>query len=90
MDELALQQTGRDIKERRQTIGASQEELAKEAGVSYRTVLRFEKGNKIRDEKLSKMVSALEKLEKSQHSDKKQSLWWSSHKRADTDGFKGT
>ncbi|MCK4325911.1 helix-turn-helix domain-containing protein [bacterium] len=90
MDELALQQTGRDIKERRQTIGASQEELAKEAGVSYRTVLRFEKGNKIRDEKLSKMVSALEKLEKSRQSQKSQSLWWLSHKRADTDSFKGT
>ena len=55
------QQTGKDIKERRQAIGVSQEELAKEAGVSYRTVLRFEKGNKIRDEKLSKIVSALEK-----------------------------
>ena len=84
------QQTGKDIKERRERIGVSQEELAKEAGVSYRTVLRFEKGNKIRDGMLSKIVGALGKLEKSRQSDKKQSLWWVSHKRAETGNSKGS
>ena len=84
MDEGSQQQqTGKDIKERRERIGVSQEELAKEAGVSYRTVLRFEKGNKIRDEKLLKVVGALERLEKSRQSEKNRSLWWLSHKRAE-------
>lgn len=88
MDKMTQEQTAKDIKERRERIGVSQEGLAKEAGVSYRTVLRFEKGNKIRDEKLSKVVSALEKLEKSRHSEKRRSLWWLSHKRAEASNSK--
>ena len=62
-----------NIKNRRQEMGISQEALAKEAGVSYRTILRFEKGNHIRGEKLGKIVIALEKLEKS---GQKPGLWW--------------
>ncbi|MCD5397672.1 helix-turn-helix domain-containing protein [candidate division NPL-UPA2 bacterium] len=62
-----------DIKNCRQRIGVSQKVLAKEAEVSYRTVLRFEKGGHIRDEKLEKIISALEKLGKSGQS---LSPWW--------------
>lgn len=68
-----VKQTAVDFKNRRQGMGISQEALAKEAGVSSRTILRFEKGNHIRDEKLEKMAIALEKLEKS---GQKPGLWW--------------
>jgi len=68
--------TPADIKNRRRKIGISQEALAKEAGVSYRTILRFEKGGQVRDEKLEKIGSALERLEKS---GQKPGAWWLSH-----------
>ena len=72
MDGIAKQIVA-DIKNRRQRMGISQEALAKEAGVSSRTILRFEKGGHIRDEKLEKIIIALEKLEKS---GQKPGLWW--------------
>ena len=70
--------TGEEVRGRREGIGLSQEELAKEAGVSYRTVLRFEKGHQIRDEIGLKIMSGLERLEKS---GRKPGLWWLSRKR---------
>ena len=76
MDRIAKQRAV-DIKNRRQRIGVSQEVLAKEARVSYRTVLRFEKGGHIKDEKLEKIISALKRLEKS---GQKPGPWWLSHK----------
>ena len=90
MDKMDQEQTAEDIKERRERIGVSQEELAKEAGVSYRTVLRFEKGNRIRDEMFSKILKALQKLEKSGESQKRQKLWWVSHKRGEMDNSMGS
>lgn len=84
IDKRTQEQAGKDIKERRERIGVSQEGLAKEAGISYRTVLRFENGEQIRDKMFSKIVNALKKLEKSRQSQKKQSLWWLSHKRPGT------
>jgi len=78
MDRMAIQ-TAPDIKNRRQRIGVSQGILAKEAGVSYRTVLRLEKGNyRIREEKLEKIISALERLEQS---GQKPGPWWLYHKK---------
>ncbi len=76
MDRMG-EQTAIDIKNRRQGIGVSQGALAEEAGVSYRTVLRFEKGGHIRDKKLERIISALERLEKS---GLKLGPWWLSHK----------
>ena len=67
-----------DIKKRRQGIGVSQEALAKEAGVSYRTVLRFEKGSHAREKNMEKIIATLERLEKS---GPKPGSWWLSHKR---------
>lgn len=76
MEKIAEQRAA-DIKNRRQRIGVSQEALAKEAEISYRTVLRFEKGGHIRDEKLKKIISGLGRLEKS---GQKLGPWWLSHK----------
>ena len=76
--ERIVEQIAVDIKNRRQKIGISQEALAKEAGVSYRTILRFEKGGHIRDKELEKIIGALERLEKS---GQKPGPWWLSHKR---------
>ena len=78
MDKTMAQKTAASIKNRRQKIGVSQEALAKEAEVSYRTVLRFEKGNHTRDKKLEKIRNALERLEKS---GRKPGSWWLSHKK---------
>ncbi len=67
-----------DIKKRRQRIGVSQEALAKEAGISYRTVIRFEKGNHTRAINLEKIIATLGRLEKS---GPKPGSWWLSHKK---------
>ncbi len=76
MDKIS-EQTAMDIKTRRQIIGVSQRVLAEEAEVSYRTVLRFEKGGHIREKKFEKVIRALERLEQS---GRKPGLWWLSHK----------
>ena len=67
-----------DIKKRRRKIGISQVILAGKAGVSYRTVIRLEKGGRIRDEKLGRIINVLEKLE---NSGQKPGSWWLSHYR---------
>lgn len=76
--ERITEQTAADIKNRRQKIGVSQRALAKEAGVSYRTILRFEKGTHTRDKQLEKIIGALENLEKS---GQKPGPWWLSHRK---------
>ncbi len=84
MDRMVIP-TAPDIKNRRQRIGVSQGTLAKEAGVSYRTVLRLEKGSRqIREEKVEQIIRALERLEQS---GQKPGPWWLYHKRMlETDG----
>ena len=72
------EQTAADIKKRRQRIGVSQEALAKEAGISYRTVIRFEKGKRTREINLEKIIATLGRLEKS---GPKPGSWWLSHKK---------
>jgi len=52
--------------------------LAKEAGISYRTVIRFEKGKQTREINLEKIIATLGRLEKS---GPKLGSWWLSHKR---------
>ena len=67
----------KEFRRRRVEFAVSQEELAKIAGVSYRTIVRAEKGEKIRESSLKKISRALEILKSR---GKEESLWWLSHK----------
>jgi transcriptional regulator with XRE-family HTH domain len=69
---------GERVKNRRIKIGISQRELAKNAGVSYRTVIRLEKGGKIREKMLEKILEALKTLELS---GKEPGDWWKWHRK---------
>jgi len=68
---------GTEIKGKRVELSISQEELAKIAGVSYRTIIRMEKGGKIRKNSLKKISQALEIIKSR---GKEETLWWLSHK----------
>jgi predicted transcriptional regulator len=66
------------VKDRRIKIGVSQKELAKNAGVSYRTIIRLEKGGKIREKMSQKILEALKRLDLS---GREPSDWWKWHRK---------
>ncbi len=73
-----LGSVGEGVKNRRLKIGVSQRELARNAGVSYRTIIRLEKGGNIREKMLQKILEALKQLELS---GKKAGDWWKWHRK---------
>ena len=66
------------VKNRRLRMGVSQRDLASKAGVSYRTIIRLEKGGNIREKMLQKILEALKQLELS---GKKAGDWWKWHRK---------
>lgn len=65
-----------EIRKRRMAIGLSQVELARAAKVSYRTILRFEKGQQIRSAMEERILAALKAFEVA---GKRPSNWWKCH-----------
>ncbi len=57
----------------------SQNDFAKIAGVSYRTIVRFENGKTVSSKSLDKIVHTLKTIESSP---KNENLWWKSHKNS--------
>lgn len=74
---------GQHLKNRRVKIGVSQRELARNAGVSYRTIIRLEKGENIREKMLQKMLEALKTLELA---GKEPGDWWKWHRKVNQKG----
>lgn len=67
----------KELRRKRIELCISQAQLGKIAGVSYRTIVRFENGEKIRKTSLDKIVRAMRRIERSP---KNENLWWKSHK----------
>ena len=67
-----------ELKKRRIKLGISQEKLAEEAGLSYRTIIRFEKGQKVREATEQRIEKALKRLEEMGN---KPDFWWLTHKK---------
>lgn len=66
-----------EVKKKRENLGISQEKLAHLSGVSYRTIIRLEKGFSIRKNNLEKIIRTLEVLERSK---KEKNFWWETHR----------
>ena len=67
-----------EFKKKRIELCISQGELAKLAGLSYWTIVQFEKGRRIRESSMRKIVGAMRTIEKSVS--KNENVWWMSHK----------
>ncbi len=67
------------FKERRMALNISQNDFAKVAKISYRTVLRFEQGKTVSSKSVDKIVHTLKMLESHP---KNENLWWKSHKNS--------
>ena len=80
-DKTIVKINEKDFKNRRMTLNISQNDFAKIAGVSYRTILRFEQGKTVSGKSIDKIVHILENLESSS-GNKNDNLWWKSHKNA--------
>lgn len=68
---------GKEFKNRRINSNISQNDFSQIAGVSYRTILRFEKGKPISEKSVHKIVRALKTIESSP---KNENIWWKTHK----------
>ncbi len=69
----------KEFKSRRIALNISQNDFAKVAGVSYRTIIRFENGKTVSSKSLNKIVHTLKTIESSP---KDENLWWKSHKNS--------
>ena len=69
----------KEFKDRRIALNISQNDFAKVAGVSYRTIIRFEKGKTVSSKSVDKIVHTLKAIE---FSPKDENLWWKSHKNS--------
>jgi len=70
---------GKEFKKRRMLLNISQNDFADIAGVSYRTIIRFEQGKTASDKSVDKIVHTLKLLESKP---KNENLWWESHKNS--------
>ena len=69
----------KEFKSKRIALNMSQNDFAKIAGVSYRTIVRFENGKTVSSKSLDKIVHTLKTVESSP---KNGNLWWKSHKNS--------
>jgi predicted transcriptional regulator len=80
-DKIIVKINDKDFKNRRMSLNISQSDFANVAGVSYRTILRFEQGKTVSVTSMDKIVRTLGGLESSP-ANKNDNLWWKSHKNA--------
>ena len=69
----------KEFKDRRIALNISQNDFAKVADVSYRTILRFEQRKTVSCKSVDKIVHTLKMLESKP---KNGNLWWKSHKNS--------
>jgi predicted transcriptional regulator len=69
----------KEFKNRRINLNISQKDFSQIAGVSYRTILRFERGKPISERSVHKIVQALKTIESSP---KNENIWWKTHKNS--------
>lgn len=69
----------KEFKNGRLALNMSQSDFAKLAGVSYRTIIRFEKEKTVSSKSMDKIVHTLKAIESSP---KDENLWWKSHKNS--------
>jgi DNA-binding XRE family transcriptional regulator len=67
----------KEFRKKRVNSCISQREFAKIAGLSYWTIVQFEKGRSIRKSSMHKIVQAMENIESLR---KDENLWWKSHR----------
>jgi predicted transcriptional regulator len=68
-----------ELRKKRVDLCLSQREFAKIAGLSYWTIVQFEKGRSIRKSSMYKIVQAMKNIESWR---KDANLWWKSHKNS--------
>jgi len=78
-NEKILKIDAKEFKKRRIALNISQNNFANIAGISYRTIIRFEHGESINCTSVDKIVHTLEMLESKP---KNENLWWKSHKNS--------
>lgn len=66
-----------ELRKKRIQLCISQRDLGKIAGLSYWTIVQFEKGRNIRKSSMERIIQVMRKIDSFA---KDENLWWKSHK----------